>query len=576
MDKKKRELSGYNNEMGVIKFPRFQAQADYKIAKKKITRKDGTTFYKKTTTTNDEKIADACVQIFQQSRLALDFDYEKLRDKAEKNLTPRFKKHGLVITEDTTHRMRQEIKKKQEIAISQFIRTHIENNLDLTFEINFSKFIALTGIKSATRVGVALKLLEEVQSKASYEYKTPIINEDFSTIEYELTKVSTIPRISLILDEEMGEKFNTISEYAQSDIRNKKKHIKGIKFDINKSYLSSVLGLGRDYTSTNRKDRNNFNSSYSYRLDILIKSIEKVQHIPKFNRFTFEEIQKKFGTQFKDYRNFKKRVLLPSISDINEYTPLNVELSEYRESREVDTISFRITRKIGEDKRTKFGIDKTAFYIASRLFYFSSQKIDNLLGFAKHIERSFNSLDIVLYDNRYIAEWREESEKAIAAEVELIKFMENNNRVCEENGLIYDERRMCLVSKVASIKSEEGLFDPKESVKLIVTADYRVENPMQSVRYIKELIEKQGRTSHSIIDYLPFYIASSNGWTPIETPKDYLEHESLILHHMKERKLNCFKFDNNVFEEIFHTNIIRDNFKELNDDYRKMIISLNS
>ena len=84
-------------------------------------------------------------------------------------------------------------------------------------------------------------------------------------------------------------------------------------------------------------------------------------------------------------------------------------------NKELDALSFRIFRKISDDKNTKFGIEKTAYYIASRLFYFTNQKIDNLLGFAKHVEKSFNSLDLVLYDNKYINEWRIECEKAIEA-----------------------------------------------------------------------------------------------------------------------------------------------------------------
>lgn len=571
------EVSDNDVELGVIKFPRTQAQADYKITKKKIVRKDGTFFYKKTTTTNDEKISDTCVDIFQKSSLATEFDYDILREKAEKHLNPKFIEYDLIAKPELTSKQKQDIEKKREIAISQFIRNHIESNLDLTFEVDWDKFIEMTGIKSAVRTGYALKMLDEVQTKASYEYKTPIISDDFSTIEYELTKVSTIPRISLILDEEMGEKYNTIGEYADSDVKNKKKHIKGIKFDINKSYLSSVLGLGRDYTSTDRKDRDNFNSSYSYRLDTLLKSIEKVQHITKFNKFTFEEIQKKFGTQFKDYRNFKRRVLVPAIEDINEYTNLNVELIEYRDNREIDTLSFRITRKLAYDRKTKYGIDTTAFYIASRLFYFTKQKIDNLLAFAKHIEKSFNSLDIVMYDNKYISEWRVEADRAINAELEIIEFMDNHESLLKQKGIIYDEKRMCIVEKyIESADPENFDYTPTEKIRLLVTADYRVEDPLTSIQYLHDLIKKEGETITSIVDYLPFEIANSNGWKRIETISDYAKYEENIKFYIYEKKIEYFRFDsNNLLDEIFFTNIQRGNFKEINSDFRNMVRKLN-
>lgn len=566
-----------NSNLGTIKFPRSQAQADYKISKKKIVRKDGTVFYKKTTTTNDEKISDACIQIFQQSSLSKEFDYNDLREKAEETLFPKFEENDLVVSNSKTKKQNKEVEKKQEIAISQYIRNYIENNLDLTFEVDFDKFVDMTGIKSAQRVGNALKMLEEVQTKASYEYKTPIISEDFKTIEYELTKVSTIPRISLILDEEMGEKYNTISEYAQSDVRNKKKHIRGIKFDINKSYLSSVLGLGRDYTSTNRKDRNKFNSSYSYRLDILLKSIEKVQYIDKYNFFTFEEIQKKFGTQYEEYRSFKRNVLTPAIKDINDYTDLMVELIEHRSSREVDGISFKISRKLANDGKTKFGIDKTAFYIASRLYYFTNQKIDDLLAFAKHIEKSFNnSLDLVMYENKYLQEWRVESEEASKAEIEIVNFMEEHKKLMKERGLYYDEKRMCIVEKYIQVEDEDGNRDPQERIRIITTSDYRVENPMTSLQYLHKVLSKEGDYTTSVIDYIPFSIALSDGWVKIDTAKEYLRHKDTILMFIYEKKLNYFKFESDMLEELFLTNIVRSNFKEISEDFMNMVRKLSS
>ncbi len=576
MDKKDLNIDN-NIDFGIIKFPRSQAQADYKISKKKITRKDGTVFYKKTTTTNDEKISDACIQIFQQSTLAKEFDYDTLRIRAEEYLLPRFKKHDMIIDNSKTKKEIKEIEKKQEIAIAQFIRNHIENNLDLTFEVDFDKFIEMTGVKSASRIGNALSMLEEVQVKASYEYKTPTISDDFSTIEYELTKVSTIPRISLILDEEMGEKFDTISDYATSSIRNKKKHIKGIKFDINKSYLSSVLGLGRDYTSTNRKDRNKFNSSYSYRLDILIKSIEKVQHIEKFNFFSYEEIQKKFGTQFKEYRDFKRRVIVPSIKDINEYTNLMVELIEHRTGRVFKGLSFKIIRKLSNDGSKKFGIEKTAYYIASRLFYFTNQKIDNLLAFAKHIEKSFNNtLDLVIYDGKYLQEWKVESEEAFKAEIEIIDFMEKHKKTMHTRGLEYDEKRMCIIEKYVDVSNDEGNKEPKEKIRIITNGEFRVENPIASLKFLHEVLKKEGDYNISIVDYLPFEIATSNGWVKIAKIQEYLNYEDQIKLYIYERKLTYFKFESNIFEELFFTNIVRGNFKEVGEDFIKMIRSLSS
>ena len=142
----KTKLDIDSHELGVIKFPRGQAQADYKISKKKIIRKDGTSFFKKTTTTNDEKISDACIQIFQQSSLAKTFDYDILRIEAENEMLPKFQEYGLIIDDLKTKKEIKEIEKKQEIAIGQYIRNYIENNLDLTFEVDFDKFYQMINL----------------------------------------------------------------------------------------------------------------------------------------------------------------------------------------------------------------------------------------------------------------------------------------------------------------------------------------------------------------------------------------------------------------------------------------------
>ena len=275
--------------LGFIRYPRNQAQADFIIPKRKIDLGDGKVVYKKITTIADEKIADACIQTFQQSNLSKNFDYKEMRVLAENKLEARFQKYNMIVSDNNTKEQNIEIEKNREIAIAQEIREYIANEIKTTYVVDFDRFISMTGIKTAEqRIGNALKMLTEVQDKAFYEYKEQIISEDFKTIEYKLKRVPTIPSIGLVLDAEMGSKYNTYTEFVNSDVKNKRKHIRGIEFDINKSYLSTILALGKDYVSVSRKLRDNFSSSYSFRLHTLLKSIEKVQHMDTYNKFDFQ------------------------------------------------------------------------------------------------------------------------------------------------------------------------------------------------------------------------------------------------------------------------------------------------
>lgn len=563
--------------LGTIRYPRSQAQADFHILKRKVIQGDGTIVYKKTTTIADEKIADACIQTFQQSNLSKNFDYKEMRELAEKKLDERFKKYGMVVNDTHTKEEISKIEKKREYAISQEIREYIENEVQTTYVVDFDRFISMTGIKTAEqRIGSALKMLNEVQSKAFYEYKEPIISEDFETIEYKLKKVSTIPSIGLILDEEMGSKYNTFSDFVNSDIKNKRKYIRGVEFDISKSYLSSILALGKDYVSISRKFRDSFSSSYSFRLHTFIKSIERVQHIDTYNKFDFPALQKKFGTSFKDYRNFKMRVLLPAIKDINSFTDLMVELIEQRDRKEISFIKFRITRKIADDKKTKFGIDVTAYYISSRLFYFSNEKIRDILAFGKHIEKSLDSTELIMYGDKYLDEWKIEAAKAVEIELEIINFMDKQRKIMKMKGLVYDEKRMCVIQLQTVEKDpENGDYTPIEKKKLINTSDYQVTNPMQSLDYLYEVCKNVDSYTPSIMEYLPFVISDSSGWIRIDTIKDYVRHEEKIKFLIFEKKVDSIKFEEqHMFSELFYINMMRDNFKEITNDFKKMVRNL--
>jgi hypothetical protein len=569
-------INNHHSPDGEIRYPRQQAQANLTIKKRIIKDKNGREVQRRVTTPNDEKIADTCTQIFQESNLAKEFDYTALREMALTQLEERFNKYNMIISAATNDAERLDIEKRREIAIAQHIRNHIENNINLKFEFDYDSFIEMTGIKSAKRVGEALRILYEAQGKASYEYKLPEISEDFKEISYELAKVSTVPKIGLVLDEEMGAKYENIMDYAQSNVSNKKKHINGIRFELSKAYLTSVLGLGRDFTELTRKDRNAFKSSYSFRLDTLVRSIEKVQHIKKFNYYTIDDIQKKFGTNFKEYADFKARVLNPAIKDLNEFTDLIVELVEIKSSRQVVAVSFKIARKFSIDGQTKFGVNKTAYYIASRLYYFSNQKINNLIGFARHIEKELKIPSLIpMYADKEVQEWEDEADLAVKTELEVIKIIDANISFFKNRGLYYDEKRMCLIEKVMQSDESSESKEPKEVIKIIKKADYKITDPMTSLRYIRELIENEEITEFSIIDFIPFKVAClEKGWLNIDTIHEYLVNKQTIIKAVLNKNSDYFRFDNPIIKESFVNHMARETFKELHDEYRQSIVNL--
>lgn len=132
-----------------------------------------------------------------------------------------------------------------------------------------------------------------------------------------------------------------------------------------------------------------------------------------------------------------------------------------------------------------------------------------------------------------------ETDRAIEAELEIINFIDNHEKLLKQKGIIYDEKRMCIVEKyVESADPENFDYTPVEKIKLIVTPDYKITDPITSLQYLYEIIKTEGETITSIVDYLPFEIAVSTGWKRIDTITDYVKYEENIKFLIYEKRLN--------------------------------------
>lgn len=49
--------------------------------------------------------------------------------------------------------------------------------------------------------------------------------------------------------------------------------------------------------------------------------------------------------KYKDYRDFKKRVIEPAVEEVNQYTDLNIKWEPYKQGRSYVAITFYIEKK---------------------------------------------------------------------------------------------------------------------------------------------------------------------------------------------------------------------------------------
>ncbi|CAM4200580.1 replication initiation protein [Geobacillus stearothermophilus] len=125
-----------------------------------------------------------------------------------------------------------------------------------------------------------------------------------------------------------------------------------VEYDGNSGYVSLsfdprlkpyLLQLKREFTTYRLKNVMELKSSYSIRMYELLK---RWQYVGRFE-IRLDELRMMVGAgnKYREYHNFKKRVLNPAQQEISEKTDIMFSYEEIREKRKVVSIRFRIKEK---------------------------------------------------------------------------------------------------------------------------------------------------------------------------------------------------------------------------------------
>lgn len=121
-----------------------------------------------------------------------------------------------------------------------------------------------------------------------------------------------------------------------------------------------LLQLKANFTSYELIWTLHFRSKFTIRLYELVKSIHfKELEIYK-RRYSVDDLKKLLdGETYKEYRDFKRRVLRPAIEEINEYSDKKIEAEEIKSGRKVVAVEFSISSKDSlETARIRSDIEK--------------------------------------------------------------------------------------------------------------------------------------------------------------------------------------------------------------------------
>lgn len=143
-----------------------------------------------------------------------------------------------------------------------------------------------------------------------------------------------------------------------------------IKIKLDRDMMPFLLQLKQNFTQYEIIWTLHFKSKYSIRLYELVKSIHYYDLSPYIKRYTVDELKILLdGENYTEYRDFKRRVLVPAVDEINQYSDKTVSLEEVRKGRKVLAIDLTISSKdsleavkIRSDIEKEFGLDQMTLW----------------------------------------------------------------------------------------------------------------------------------------------------------------------------------------------------------------------
>jgi len=485
-----------SSEDATIKFPNSHAQGEFSFAQKDVLR-GGKRVKMNAFTVNAAKVSDASLQLLQR-KFAGKFNYYDLRKQAEKKLQPFFGEHKLLEMDISNKRAFEKNKRMMNIMIEEEIKSTIKKDIqeDCIIKIPFDDFFGSLQIDSIykeknIRFNRAIELVLDVQSSSYCDYRGKRVeigeNGNLEEIGY-VGKSALVPTIEFEFDEAIGD-IKKIEDLVASKKRNKAKYIKFVvlKFDVDT--FASLVSPGREYTLTDRNVRNTFESISAFRLDTLVRSIEKIQHYTTVNHYTLDDLNRLFGVNYKTFFDFKRRILRPGCDEFNKCDDLHVDFKEHKKNNAFSYISFSIVRKENILISGEYKVFDLAYYIAVQHYYFddyiegetNASFLDHYQEIKFHVERKSNNIQYCFggddSDDLTLESWEKEYLEASECYEKLIIAVGRDQAWFKERKI-----KLC-TTKLCFIEEDTGeIYEPYKGL-------FHVHNPIKAYKYY--LAEKQ-------------------------------------------------------------------------------------
>jgi len=424
-------------------------------------------------TKNSVQIADVFI-LFAQQRLMGLINEEEISKKAKEEVSILVERYGL-----DKGKTKEEIKKNRKIVDTllhtkarEIVTNSIRNYSTLT--VDFNKLVESLSIPSLKRKDGSIyltrlgKLLNGAESDAKLKCTFDVYKEVDGKLvkETEFVTYNLVPTIRVIIrhdDEDEDVMFDTFEEFLAMRKRYKKeKMINRVEFSFNPEALA-VFAIPRaipGYSITDRKYRTGF-GKYAFQLDYIVRTVGS--SLKNQKRYTPEELMDQFGVSYNRYADFKSKVLVPAIKEINQKKSIHITLKEEKEGRKVKKVFFETRIATDENNEAKELFFSLPFFIAVKHYYsdryIPNNVIRNSFDFDDYLEMLEDSIEsLKSFDKKLtneesdltIGEWKKLYEKEIEAWEELIALVKTDKKaqkIIEEEEWVISKKRIGLVDK---------------------------------------------------------------------------------------------------------------------------------
>lgn len=156
----------------------------------------------------------------------------------------------------------------------------------------------------------------------------------------------------------IDEDEETLLRWIEKPYINKKSGV--IKIRLDEDMKPFLLQLKQNFTQYELVYTLHFKSKYTIRLYELLKSIHFHELETYTRKYSIDELRRILGAEtYTEYRDFKRRVLEPSVKEVNDYSDKAVSYEEIKNGRRVTGVQFTLTTKdVMERLQIRDKIDK--------------------------------------------------------------------------------------------------------------------------------------------------------------------------------------------------------------------------